>query len=122
MRSVEPYAVRFQPIANALKFEEACPLIERPVKDFMLSYAVASQRMLALTRGHLALTQLLCDEIVALKNQQPSSQRRLATLADVEAAVESALAHGSMLLKRELIDAVDGSCQCQVELIRRWFI
>ncbi len=155
-----------------LKAEEARQLIERPVKDFMLRYeAAASQRVLALTRGHPALTQLLCYEIVALKNQQIPSQRRLATLADVEAAVEPALAHGSMffselengqldqpsatllrflaahgeaarlsqtilvahdpvhakpaiklLLKRELIELVDGGYRCQVELIRRWFI
>ncbi|MCX6048955.1 MAG: AAA family ATPase [Chloroflexi bacterium] len=155
-----------------LKAEEARQLIERPVKDFMLRYeTAASQRVLALTRGHPALTQLLCYEIVALKNQQPPNQRRLATVADVEAAVASALVHGSMffselengqldphsaallrllaaqgegarvsettltaydpahaeqalklLLKRELIEPIDGGYRCQVELIRRWFI
>ena len=39
--------------------------------------------------------QRLCAEIVALKNEQPPAQRRLATLADVETAVPEALAHGS---------------------------
>jgi hypothetical protein len=38
---------------------------------------------------------LLCAEIVALKNEQPPIQRRLATLADVETAVAEALMHGS---------------------------
>jgi hypothetical protein len=39
--------------------------------------------------------QLLCAEIVALKNEQPPANRRLASVADVETAVSEALQHGS---------------------------
>lgn len=68
-----------------------------PNKDFTLRYeANASQRIIDLTRYHPFLVQLLCSELVALKNEQDPSVRRLATLADVEAAVPEALAHGSM--------------------------
>jgi hypothetical protein len=41
------------------------------------------------------LVQLLCAEIVALKNEQSPTVRRLARLDDVEAAVPEALNHGS---------------------------
>ena len=75
---------------------EALQLIERPVKDFALRYEPeASRRVLALTRGHPFLTQLLCAEIVALKNEQDPAARRRARLADVEAAVPAALNSGS---------------------------
>jgi hypothetical protein len=57
---------------------------------------LASQRVLDLTKGHPFLVQLLCAEIVALKNDQDPSIRRLATLTDVEAAIPAALEHGSM--------------------------
>lgn len=79
-----------------LQEAEAKQLIESPVRDFALRYELpASQRVWAVTRGHPFLVQLLCAEIVALKNEQPPAQRRLATLADVETAVPEALAHGS---------------------------
>ena len=39
--------------------------------------------------------QLFCAEIVALKDEQPPAIRRLARLADVEAAVPEALNHGT---------------------------
>lgn len=75
---------------------EARQLIEAPVKGFALRYEpAASQRVLDLTCGHPFLVQLLCAEIVALKNEQPPLQRRLATVADVETAVPDALQHGS---------------------------
>lgn len=76
---------------------ETRQLVERPVQDFALRYEPdASQRVLDLTRGHPFLVQLLCAEIVVLKNEQDPAVRRLATLADVEAAVPEALASGSM--------------------------
>jgi hypothetical protein len=79
-----------------LKAEEALQLIEAPVGEFALRYeAAASQRVLDLTRGHPFLIQLLCAEVVALKNEQPPAQRRLARVADVETAVPAALDHGS---------------------------
>lgn len=80
-----------------LKEAEARQLIERPVKDFTLRYEPdAVQRVLDLTRCHPFLVQLLCAEIVVLKNEQDPSIRRLATLADVEEAVSEALSSGQM--------------------------
>ncbi|MDQ2097944.1 MAG: AAA family ATPase [Tychonema bourrellyi B0820] len=79
-----------------LKQPEARQLIEQPVKDFTLRYELnAVERVLQLTRCHPFLIQLLCAEIIALKNEQNPSIRRLATLADVEAAIPEALSVGS---------------------------
>ena len=79
-----------------LKEPEARQLIEQPVKDFTLRYELnAVERVLQLTRCHPFLIQLLCAEIIALKNEQDPSIRRLATLADVEAAIPEALSVGS---------------------------
>ncbi len=79
-----------------LKEPEARQLIEQPVQDFTLRYEPnAVERVLQLTRCHPFLIQLLCAEIVALKNEQIPSIRRLATLADVEAAIPEALSVGS---------------------------
>lgn len=77
--------------------DEACKLIENPVKDFALRYTPdASKRVLSLTRGHPFLVQLLCAEVVALKNEQTPALRRLARIADIEAAVEQTLDSGDM--------------------------
>ncbi len=79
-----------------LKEAETRQLVERPVLDFALRYEPeASRRVLALTRGHPFLVQLLCAEIVALKNEQAPAVRRLAHPADVEEAAREALASGS---------------------------
>lgn len=87
---------------------ESKQLIERPTKDFALRYEPeASQRVLALTRGHPFLTQLLCAEIVALKNSQAPAARRLAALADVDAAASEALNSGSFFfadIERNQVD------------------
>ena len=81
-----------------LKQPEARQLIEQPVKDFTLRYEKdAVDRVLQLTRCHPYLIQLLCGEIIVLKNEQDPSIRRLATLADVEAAVPEALSTGSFV-------------------------
>ncbi|WP_208344253.1 AAA family ATPase, partial [Aetokthonos hydrillicola] len=78
-----------------LQEAEARSLIERPVEDFTLRYEPdAVERVLQLTRCHPFLVQLLCGEIVALKNEQDPSIRRLANLADVEAAIPHALSSG----------------------------
>lgn len=75
---------------------ETRQLVAQPVGDFALRYETAAvDRVIALTRGHPFLVQLLCAEIVALKNEQPPAQRRLARAADVETAVSPALQHGS---------------------------
>lgn len=76
--------------------EDTRRLIERPVPDMPLRYEpAASGLVVSLTRGHPFLVQLLCSEIVSLKNEQPPEGRRLATVADVEEAVPQALSHGS---------------------------
>lgn len=75
--------------------KDVLELIESPITNFELHYEPeASRHILWLTRGHPHLVQLLCYEIVELKNQQPPPQRRLVTVADVEAAVPHALATG----------------------------
>jgi hypothetical protein len=158
--------------------DEARQLIEHPAKNFGLHYEPdACRRVLELTQGHPALVQLLCYEIVALKNEHPADVnettkkvRHLACLADIELAVSRALDSGSfffadiqqnqvdeaglallcfmaaqgegavvsrealahhqpdeltptltLLLQRDLIEAVDNGYRFQVELIRRWF-
>lgn len=84
------------PLAN-LQEDEARQLIEEPVKDFALNYRPeATRRVYELTGGHPFLLQLLCSEIVTLKNEQAPHLRRLATVADVEAAVSGALSRGTM--------------------------
>ena len=126
--------------------------------------------MIDVTRGHPFLVQLLCGEIVTLKNEQDLTVRRRARLADVDAAIPEALKSGSFffldianhqvtktaalllraiaregeravvpedrldsiftgdlgaaissLLRRDLIERVDGGYRVQVELVRRWF-
>jgi hypothetical protein len=92
-----------------LEREAARQLVERPVEGFALRYEPeASGRVLALTRCHPFLVQLLCAEIVALKNEQPVDVRRLARLRDVEAAAPRALEHGSFFfadVERNQVDA-----------------
>jgi hypothetical protein len=79
-----------------LKEPEARQLIERPVTDFTLHYEPdAVDRALQITRCHPCFIQLLCGEIVNLKNEQDPSIHRLANLADVEAAIPAALSVGS---------------------------
>ncbi|MEP7200333.1 MAG: AAA family ATPase, partial [Chloroflexota bacterium] len=156
-----------------LTADEARTLVVQPVKDFTLRYEPdAVERVLRLTRGHPFLAQLLCAEIVARKNEQAPSERRLARLADVEAAIPDALNSGSFffadvernqadeaeakllrwlaargegeqiarddvrqwapdaadaeralrhLVRRELLERVNGGYRFQVELVRRWF-
>ena len=80
-----------------LKEDEARQLIEQPYPGFALRYEPdASQRVIDVTRCHPFLVQLLCAEIVVLKNEQDPSMRRLATLSDVEAAIPEALDSGAM--------------------------
>ncbi len=79
-----------------LDMAEAAQLIEHPIKNFALRYRPeASRRAQQLTRGHPALVQLLCYELVTLKNEQDAHLRRLAEVSDVEAAAARALASGS---------------------------
>lgn len=90
------YLINVQVLKVAyLEEGEARQLIESPTQDYALRYERdALQRVLELTRGHPALVQLLCYELVALKNEQDPGVRRLARLGDVEAAVPRALEGG----------------------------
>jgi hypothetical protein len=90
------YLINVQTVhISYLQANEALQLIENPVKDFALCYEeAASRRVLEITRCHPALIQLLCSEIVTLKNKQNINERRLAQVSDVEAAVPGALQHG----------------------------
>ncbi len=95
-----------------LKEAEARQLIERPVKDFTLRYEPnAVERVLQLTRCHPFLVQLLCAEIIVLKNEQDPSVRRFATLADVEAAIPEALQSGGFFFADIQNNQVDATGQ-----------
>jgi hypothetical protein len=88
---------------------ETRQLVEQPVQDFALRYeAAAGRRVWELTAGHPFLVQLLCAEVVALKNEQDPAVRRLATVADVETAVPAALSHGSFFFADIEQNQVDG--------------
>ncbi len=91
------YLINVQVVGISYLLEhEARQLIETPIEDFTLRYETdAVERILQLTRCHPFLIQLLCSELVALKNEQDPSVRRLATLADVEATIPEALNVGS---------------------------
>src|SRR5258706_15036160 len=91
------YLINAQVVSlDYLHTDEARQLIEYPVKDFALRYEPdAAQRVLTLTRQHPFLVQLMCAEVVKLKNEQPPKIRRVARLEDVEMAAHSALHRGS---------------------------
>ncbi|WP_414569901.1 AAA family ATPase [Nostoc sp. CCY 9925] len=101
-----------------LKEAEARQLIERPVKDFTLRYEPnAVERVLQLTRCHPFLVQLLCAEIIVLKNEQDPSIRRFATLADVEAAIPEALQSGGFFFADIQNNQVDTTGQAILRFI-----
>jgi hypothetical protein len=93
-----------------LREAEARQLIERPVTGFALCYdSEAVRRILDLTRRHPFLVQLLCTEVVTLKNEQAPTARRRARLDDVEATIPDALSHGSFFfadIERNQVDDV----------------
>ena len=90
------YLINVQTVQiSYLQENEALQLIEQPVKEFALIYEkAASERVMAITNSHPALVQLICSEIVTLKNKQPIYKRRLAEVSDVDAAINGALQHG----------------------------
>ncbi len=103
------YLINAQVVAlDYLQTGEARQLIENPVKNFSLRYEPAAvQRVLTLTRQHPFLVQLMCAEMVTLKNEQPSNARRVARLEDVELAAHSALRRGSFFfadIERNQVD------------------
>ena len=79
-----------------LHSSETHQLITQPIPDFQLRYEDdACERVVALTNGHPYLVQLLCYEIVVLKNKQPAAQRWVVQVEDVETAVAPALKSGT---------------------------
>ncbi|MEH2451789.1 AAA family ATPase [Nostoc sp.] len=101
-----------------LKEAEARKLIEHPIKDFTLRYEPnAIERVLQLTRCHPFLVQLLCAEIIVLKNEQDPSIRRLAILADVEAAIPEALQSGGFFFADIQNNQVDATGQAILRFI-----
>lgn len=96
-KSWASYLINLQVVpVSYLTEPEALQLITRPIPEFELQYEPdAVQRVIALTHGHPFLIQLLCAEIIALKNEQDIAIRRRASLADVEAAVPQALTSAS---------------------------
>jgi hypothetical protein len=94
------YLINVQTVhISYLETEETLQLIQQPTPDFNLCYEEnACQRVLTITRGHPALTQYLCSEIVNLKNKQDISIRHLVQISDVEAAIPEALQNGSFFL------------------------
>jgi hypothetical protein len=90
------YLINVQTVhISYLQAAEAVQLIENPVNNFVLHYAEeATQRIMEITHGHPALIQLMCAEVVTLKNKQNIVERRLATFEDAEAAIPGALQHG----------------------------
>jgi hypothetical protein len=103
------YLINLQVVhLSYLQPDETRQLIERPVRDFALVYdPAATARILALTRDHPALIQLLCAEIVNRKNEQSRSNRHQASLADVEAAVPEALTRGRLFFADIVHNQVD---------------
>ncbi|RKZ79242.1 MAG: hypothetical protein DRR19_25260 [Candidatus Parabeggiatoa sp. nov. 1] len=91
-----------------LSENEARQLIEQPVKFFPLRYTPeASQRVLTVTHAHPALVQLLCGELVLLKNTQPINQRLQVEVDEVEAAIPDALKSGAFFfadIKQNQVD------------------
>jgi hypothetical protein len=103
------YLINAQTIhLSYLRDDETRHLIERPMQGFPLAYTPeASQRILELTRGHPYLVQLICSELVILKNGQEPRQRRRATQEDVEAAVPFTLERGRQFFADIALHQVD---------------
>jgi hypothetical protein len=114
--------------------KEATRLVVAPIPGFPLKYEPeALARVLAVTRGHPFLVQLLCGEIVTHMNGLPPGDRRLCRAADVEASVARALDRGEMyfgevetrqagadgaVLLRRLAEKGEGAVMDEVALAR----
>jgi hypothetical protein len=86
-----------------LQESEARQLITNPIPDFNLHYTEqACQHILTLTNCHPALVQLMCDQIIQLKNQQAVSKRQLVEVSDVEVAVPNVLEAGKFFFNEIL--------------------
>ncbi|MFK7805098.1 MAG: ATP-binding protein [Anaerolineae bacterium] len=76
--------------------EQARQLIERPIAGFQLGYAPeAVERILSLTNGHPYLLQLVCAEVVNMKNEGPFDERFVVANGDeVEQVIPDILVRG----------------------------
>ncbi len=83
-----------------LSEEETRRLTEKPTPEFGLRYLPdARAQVYTLTHGHPALVQLLCSEIVELKNSHPPHLRRVVSFADIMEAKNRALATGEFFFQ-----------------------
>lgn len=103
------YLINAQTIhLSYLNEAEATQLIERPVRDFPLRYQPAARAaILQLTRGHPYLIQLLCAELINLKNGQAPDIRRLARRSDVDAVIPETLAIGDQFFMDIQLNQID---------------
>lgn len=87
---------------------EARHLIEQPIKYFPLHHTPQTvSKILTLTNSHPALLQLLCGELVQIKDSQLPQQRFQVELEDIEAAISNALQFGEFFfvdIKQNQID------------------
>jgi len=77
-----------------LQEHEAIDLIEKPVKNAFRFSPNATQRILTVTHCHPALIQLLCKEILFVKQEQGFRLRKVIQTKDVEDAIPKALESG----------------------------
>jgi len=93
------YLINVQKVhLNYLTADEAELLIEHPVEQFPLRYtAEATRRVMSLTHNQPAFVQLLCGEIVQIKDGQTVDKRLYVQVADVEAAIPAAFEHGGFV-------------------------
>ena len=81
---------------GSLSVPETRQLIQHPIPQFPLQYQEAACALIeSLTNRHPYLLQLLCYEIVVLKNSQPPAKRFTVSVTDVETAVPFALNSGT---------------------------
>jgi len=101
-----------------LTHNEALRLIKEPVEQFALRYTeAAAQRVLDVTHAHPALVQLLCSEIVELKNMQPIEKRRQADLDDIEEAIPQALMTGAFFFNDIAYNQIDENALAMLRFI-----
>lgn len=91
-----------------LSSNEAKQLIEQPIAGYPLDYHTdASLRIFEFTRGHPYLVQLTCAELIALKNNQPESQRQMATVHDIESCIPLILQRGQQFFTDIELNQID---------------
>lgn len=120
-KSWSSYLINTQVVhISYLKESEAIKLIELPENtEFKLCYAPqALQRVLAITNKHPFLLQLVCSEIICLKNEQNLSDRGLVSIEDVESSIPIALANGRMFFVEIQFNQVAKIHVDAVELVR----